>query len=44
MHDRACELYYTIKGGTVDYGEEHSKQFGHVSLTVGDFYTDGAER
>lgn len=34
MHDRACELYYTIKGGTVDYGEEHAKQHGHVCLTL----------
>jgi hypothetical protein len=30
MYDRACELYYTIKGGTVDYGEEHAKEHGHV--------------
>ncbi|EJD03643.1 alpha/beta-hydrolase [Fomitiporia mediterranea MF3/22] len=29
LHDRACELYYTIKGGTVDYGEEHARQNGH---------------
>lgn len=29
MHDRACELYYTLKGGTVDYGEEHAKACGH---------------
>ncbi|WP_242846405.1 esterase/lipase family protein [Clostridium botulinum] len=27
--DRACELYAQIKGGTVDYGEAHSKKFGH---------------
>jgi hypothetical protein len=29
LHDRTCELFYYIKGGTVDYGEEHSKAFGH---------------
>jgi triacylglycerol lipase len=27
--DRACELYAYIKGGTVDYGEAHSKRHGH---------------
>lgn len=27
--DRACELYAYLKGGTVDYGEEHSKKEGH---------------
>ncbi|QAA33139.1 esterase/lipase family protein [Clostridium manihotivorum] len=27
--DRACELYAYLKGGTVDYGEEHSKKDGH---------------
>lgn len=27
--DRACELYAYIKGGTVDYGEAHSKKCGH---------------
>ena len=27
--DRACELYAILKGGTVDYGEAHSKKFGH---------------
>lgn len=27
--DRACELYYYIKGGTVDYGAEHSARCGH---------------
>ena len=28
-HDRACELFYELFGGTVDYGAEHSKQYGH---------------
>lgn len=27
--DRACELYAYLKGGTVDYGEAHSKKCGH---------------
>lgn len=27
--DRACEVYAIIKGGTVDYGEAHSKKYGH---------------
>jgi triacylglycerol lipase len=27
--DRACELYACIKGGRVDYGETHSRLFGH---------------
>ncbi|KAJ3728109.1 alpha/beta-hydrolase [Lentinula guzmanii] len=29
LHDRACELYYSLVGGTVDYGEEHSAAHGH---------------
>ncbi len=27
--DRAAELYAVIKGGTVDYGEAHSQEYGH---------------
>ncbi|MDD6807931.1 MAG: hypothetical protein PUD72_05755 [Oscillospiraceae bacterium] len=27
--DRACELYAILLGGTVDYGEAHSKRYGH---------------
>ncbi|GJE85878.1 alpha/beta hydrolase fold-containing protein [Phanerochaete sordida] len=30
LHDRACELYYTLKGGTVDYGAEHSQASRHA--------------
>ncbi|KAF5368457.1 hypothetical protein D9758_002331 [Tetrapyrgos nigripes] len=30
LHDRACELYYSLVGGTVDYGEEHSRIHGHA--------------
>eukprot|EP00124_Ichthyophonus_hoferi_P001651 Ihof_evm12s91 gene=Ihof_evmTU12s91 len=28
-HDRACEIFYQMVGGTVDYGEEHSRRHGH---------------
>ncbi|MDN3016494.1 lipase [Paenibacillus sp. BSR1-1] len=28
--DRAVELYYYIKGGTVDYGAAHAKECGHA--------------
>ncbi|KAJ7103312.1 alpha/beta-hydrolase [Mycena belliarum] len=30
LHDRACELYYSLLGGTVDYGEEHSTTHKHA--------------
>ncbi|KAI0510411.1 hypothetical protein KFK09_011012 [Dendrobium nobile] len=29
IHDRARELFYYLKGGMVDYGEEHSRIYGH---------------
>ncbi|ESK98070.1 alpha beta-hydrolase domain-containing protein [Moniliophthora roreri MCA 2997] len=29
LHDRACELYYSLVGGRVDYGEEHSNAHDH---------------
>ncbi|AQK56466.1 Oxysterol-binding protein-related protein 3B [Zea mays] len=29
IHDRARELFYYLKGGQVDYGEEHSKACSH---------------
>ncbi|KAL0951495.1 hypothetical protein HGRIS_008180 [Hohenbuehelia grisea] len=29
LHDRACELYYCLVGGTVDYGEKHSRNHKH---------------
>ncbi|RIA99261.1 Alpha/Beta hydrolase protein [Glomus cerebriforme] len=29
LYDRAIEIFYQIKGGRVDYGENHSKKFGH---------------
>ena len=28
-HDRACELFYSLVGGRIDYGVEHSKLHGH---------------
>ncbi len=30
FHDRACELFARIRGGTVDYGEAHSAAAGHA--------------
>ncbi|KAJ7070827.1 alpha/beta-hydrolase [Mycena amicta] len=30
LHDRACELYYALVGGTVDYGEAHATAHGHA--------------
>lgn len=29
FHDRVCEIFYELKGGTVDYGAEHSDYHGH---------------
>ncbi|KAJ9058140.1 hypothetical protein DSO57_1015366 [Entomophthora muscae] len=29
VHDRCCELFYQIKGGRVDYGEQHAVEMGH---------------
>ncbi|KAI9116982.1 hypothetical protein K1719_011981 [Acacia pycnantha] len=28
IYDRAHELFYYLKGGQVDYGEEHNKDYG----------------
>ncbi|KAJ7246306.1 hypothetical protein B0H12DRAFT_1126622 [Mycena haematopus] len=30
LHDRACELYYALVGGRVDYGLEHSNAHNHA--------------
>lgn len=30
LHDRACELFYGLLGGRVDYGEKHAKGCGHA--------------
>lgn len=29
QHDKACEIFAQIKGGVVDYGEQHSEEHGH---------------
>ncbi|RWW81118.1 hypothetical protein BHE74_00010516, partial [Ensete ventricosum] len=39
MRALARELFYYLKGGQVDYGEEHSLQFGH--LQFGKIYEQG---
>ncbi|XP_055810352.1 uncharacterized protein LOC129880378 [Solanum dulcamara] len=39
VYDRACELFYYLKGGQVDYGEEHSKACGHSQF--GRIYEQG---
>ncbi len=36
--DRAIELFYEIKGGQVDFGLEHSKEFGHLQSPAGKHY------
>jgi len=36
--DRAIELFYQIKGGQVDYGEEHCRQYGHIQRPEGMMY------
>ncbi|KAF5746574.1 hypothetical protein HS088_TW06G00745 [Tripterygium wilfordii] len=39
IYDRARELFYYLKGGHVDYGEEHSKGCGHSQF--GRIYEQG---
>lgn len=29
LHDQACELFFQLKGGITDYGEQHSRKFNH---------------
>ncbi|ULQ59859.1 hypothetical protein K7I13_00440 [Brucepastera parasyntrophica] len=29
LHDRACELFFHIKGGLTNYGIDHSKKYNH---------------
>jgi hypothetical protein len=38
---RARELFYYLKGGQVDYGEEHSKACGHSQF--GRIYEQGLD-
>ena len=33
-HDRACELFYSLKGGVVDYGAEHACRCDHARSAV----------
>lgn len=37
---RARQLFYYLKGGQVDYGEEHSKAYGHSQF--GRVYEQGS--
>ncbi|KAF5190367.1 Lipase [Thalictrum thalictroides] len=39
LYDRARELFYYLKGGKVDYGEEHSQVYGHSQF--GRIYEQG---
>ncbi|KAK9137033.1 hypothetical protein Sjap_007627 [Stephania japonica] len=39
IYDRARELFYYLKGGQVDYGEEHSRAYGHAQF--GKIYDQG---
>jgi triacylglycerol lipase len=34
-HDRACELFYQIKGGDVHYGDVHASSYGHLETIPG---------
>jgi triacylglycerol esterase/lipase EstA (alpha/beta hydrolase family) len=34
MHDRVMQIFYELKGGTVHYGEEHSKFHKHAPTGV----------
>jgi hypothetical protein len=43
LHDRACEIFYQIKGGTVDYGEEHSLRSIHKSHNKSHLVIDGSD-
>jgi hypothetical protein len=31
-HDRACELFYQLKGGDVYYGDAHAREHGHLAV------------
>ncbi len=30
IHDQACELFYQLKGGTINFGKDHSERFCHA--------------
>ena len=42
IYDRERELFYYLKGGQVDYGEEHSKGCGHSQF--GRIYEQGKQK
>ena len=33
LHDQACELFYQIKGGTTNYGTDHSRENRHLQTS-----------
>jgi triacylglycerol lipase len=41
LYDQACELFFQLKGGLTDYGDEHSRKFGHKRYTR--FYGEKAD-
>ena len=44
---RACQIFYELKGGTVCYGQEHSRVHGHAchgETLVGKFPAWGEDR
>lgn len=48
-HDRACELAFQIRGGRVDYGEDHARaaghdRFGRTYTPEGAFHPDWSDR
>jgi len=34
-HDRACEIFYALKGGPIDFGEAHARAHGHARWARG---------
>lgn len=32
IHDQACELFYQLRGGRVNYGRDHSASFSHAQF------------
>ncbi|PVF97069.1 alpha/beta-hydrolase [Serendipita vermifera] len=40
LHDRACEIFYSLKGGRVDYGAQHAVEHKHGRY--GRFYPTGS--
>lgn len=40
-HDRACQLYWILKGGTVRYGQSHAATFGHAEYDDASSVSEG---